>query len=102
MPCFGGGQMEEDTREGQCIEAALCGILSFIESSGELASSFLVSVNWKEAGVTQQWVEGWWEAHKEKDKRRRVYEEAERKRALVRLEAIQKLTPEERAALGIR
>jgi len=43
----------------------------------------------------------WWEKHQKEDERRLAMERAERKKNRLRKQAISKLTPEERKALGL-
>jgi hypothetical protein len=91
------------------LEAALCGILSSIESlteHGELSvAAVLSSVDWQEAGVNRNKVSNWWREHKATDKLRRerearAVEEADRL-ARLRDGALAKLTPAEMIALGL-
>lgn len=49
-----------------------------------------------------QWAQQWWLLHKMKDAEERDRERQERERLEERARALAKLTPEERAALGIR
>ena len=97
----------------QCmrVEAMLCAILSVHESLGTLGIH-LIHVDWNEAGVTEAEFEAWWEDHKAKDQARKEAEkrvaefhvreaEAREVRERIRTEALSKLTPEERQALGV-
>ena len=43
----------------------------------------------------------WWAAHQEKDRARRRAEQAAKLKRQVKLQALAKLTPEERKALGL-
>lgn len=99
MPCtvqeYGSGPSREDLE----IRASWCAILTVLENSGML-ESVLTACDWKEAGVTKAEVLKWWAEHKEQDRKRRAWERADRKKREVKKQALAKLTPEERKALG--
>lgn len=91
-------------------DAMLCGVLSsiykldgYIQNTMILQDYFSNSVgewfNEAEAGVTWDSVQQWWTDHKLKDEARKAVEAAERERK--REAALAKLTPEERALLGV-
>lgn len=97
----------------QKVEAILCAICSRFQSiidastlntsdTDAIFDSVLLSgVDWEEAGVTKEEAQTWWDSYKELDRRRREQEELDRENARKREEALSKLTPEERALLGI-
>ncbi len=111
MPC----RVEEDweprkeTRHDMTIddfEAVLCGLFTAMEKhpvSGEnMLDLWLSNVDWKEAGVQRREVKTWWRKHKAEDERRRRLEAEERRKAELKASALNKLTAEERAALGLK
>lgn len=67
------------------LTAALCATMTFIEAQG-LRSAFLSNTDWTEVGLPKKSFMAIWEAHKQEDMKRR---------------ALEKLTPEEREALGL-
>lgn len=101
MPCSDGGPSNEQVRDQRNIPAMLCALATALEDSG-LLDSVLETVDYNEGGITRQWFDYWWADHKVEDQRRRA-QERERKEAIIRrAAALNKLTPEERAALGVR
>lgn len=88
------------------LEATLCAVFTVLESIGEVSGNKLqkvvMQINWLDAGVDSRKVHNWWKSHKEADNRRRAYEEAERQKTELRNAALNKLTPEERKALGLK
>ena len=101
MPCTDGGPSAEQVFEARAMPAVLCAVFTELDRTGELAA-LLSMCDWTEAGVTGEWVRLWWENHKAQDARRRDYERQVAARARLRAEAIGRLTPEERDALGVR
>ncbi len=102
MPCLSSQGMYDHTdsearRKVEKLEAMLCAL---IRMTG--LEEALEKADWKEAGVGGQELKSWWHEHQRKDvdrrNRERLAAEAEQRRK----EALAKLTPEERAALGIR
>lgn len=118
MPCYDGRDSSEILREeaerfaklanhSEKIEAALCAILTKLEKDN-LFATVMNDVDWKEAGISQRFVDTWWVNHKAYDEQRRHLEEEvrlrnaekeERKRR--KQEVLAKLTPEERKILGV-
>lgn len=90
------------------FEAALCGILDAVERYGNdttlegRVKMLFDRVDWDEAGISRRTVEVWWHNHKQDDAERRAREAAERRKEELRASGLSKLTPEERAALGIK
>jgi hypothetical protein len=110
MPCSDGGWSDEvrvssdEVAEHRMLEASMCGILTVLEKQfkdGSL-SHILNTVDWQEAGVKRKTLEAWWKAHKKKDEERRAREEAARRKEELKASGLSKLTPEEKAALGIK
>ena len=52
-------------------------------------------------GTVPDWAKGWWDEHKKADASRIVREQEAKRASEVRQRAIDKLTPEERAELGV-
>lgn len=106
MPCRDPVDWDEPRvtkRHGLAIEdfeAVLCGILTVLEKEERLFG--LDDVDWTEVGVKQKTVETWWKAHKLEDIARRKQEKAEKRMKELRVAALAKLTPEEKAVLGIK
>jgi hypothetical protein len=96
MPCYtpDPGPSPEEILESK-MPAVLCGVLS------KHGASILDGLDWKEIGVTKDEAFRWWDQHKRKDasrkKREAEYEAARTKRNA----ALAKLTPEERAIIGV-
>lgn len=99
---------QPETRHGMRIEdfeAVLCGLFTALEGNeqaNDMLPLWLRNVDWKEAGVTRKKVATWWKRHKAEDEARRVREAAEKHKAELKAAALAKLTPEEKAALGIK
>lgn len=100
MPCSDGGPSYEQTQEPRRVAAVLCGILTHIEAKMKL-DVFLAGLDWEEIGITQAWAEGWWAEHKAEDVRRRAWEAEANRVAEIRAAALNRLTPDERRALGV-
>jgi len=109
MPCSDGGYSDEvrvsrdEVQEHTMLEAAMCGILTVLaknDSNNDL-DYFFKNVDWKEAGVKRKTLEMWWRKHKKQDEERRAREAAARNKEQLKASAINKLTAEERAALGL-
>lgn len=106
MPCRTEGPYEPyDSRQRLTslvanLSAALCAVLTVVEANGEIDDLFN-AVDYKEAGIPEGFIREWWAKHQEEDRirKQREKEEAERKR--LRQKALEKLTPKERAALGV-
>lgn len=97
-PCVGGPSYDQQM-EPKRLRAALCGILAVLEGRDAIYE-VLDNVDWEEAGVTQDWVFGWWAEHQEADRRRRKREALVEHDNELRTSAIAKLTPEELRALS--
>lgn len=95
------------------LEAMLCGVMSSISyldgyngatinMEGRTAGLYQLvhdNFNETESGVTWYQLEEWWAEHKAEDERRKAAEQVIL--AVKRRKALAKLTPEERALLGI-
>lgn len=123
MPCSDGGYTAEQQdkinakerkaeREKRMIAAMLCAICTALESSGKPGMKginrlpkILDKVDWEEAGVKRTEFAVWWDRHKEEDRIRRDAEAAQKKQAQdedrQKAAALAKLTPRERALLGL-
>lgn len=91
MPCSDGrvDDCSEERRWLQAATRAACEALNVLESHNLI-------------GELPGFAERWWTAHKAADAARMKREREELDRLRMRTEAIKKLTPEEKAALGIR
>lgn len=98
MPCRVDGPFS-DAEQGypRALKAAMCGILSALD--GEALDQLLGQVDWSEAGVTREWLVGWWAEHKREDAARRNREAMEATRERLAGQAWAKLTHDEKAAL---
>jgi hypothetical protein len=100
-----------EERHGMTIaafEAAMCGLFTAIEKSGNDTTPegrlkmMLEKVDWGEVGVKRKTVEIWWKKHKAEDEERRARERAARRKEELKASGLSKLTPEEKVALGIK
>lgn len=66
MPCYD----PRDADENKAVEAMLCATLTLLENTGGM-NQLKRLLDWKEAGITQEWFEDWWERHKRYDSLRR-------------------------------
>jgi hypothetical protein len=102
MPCTDGGVPYGPTREevlDSKAPAMLCGLIGALEKSDFLDA--LDRIDWKEAGVSRAEFNAWWKQHREQDEDRRVREAEKAIKEKAKKEALAKLTPEERKALGV-
>ena len=90
MPCrvddFGTTDTERYRDEANKVTRMLCTMCEVYEKAGFAIPGSIV---------------GWWEKHQEVDRKRREAEEKERLRKLLKKNALNKLTSEERKALGL-
>lgn len=93
-----------ERKELKMLEAAMCGILTVLENHAAVPpiDEVFAFVDWKEAGVSRAELERWWYVHKAADAVRRAREEAERVKAELKKSALDKLTDEEKQALGLK
>ena len=101
MPCSDGGPSAEQVREERGTPAVWCAVMRVLEAEGILGR-VLDSCDWDEAGVTREEAVGWWAGHKRRDAERRAWEADARRKEELAAHARQKLSPEEREALGLR
>lgn len=90
MPCSDGApsreQLERENRDHQTMTRLACDRCREIEARG---------------GVVPEWAREWWQEHKRRDAERLRRDAQGRREAEIRKNAIAKLTPEERAELGV-
>lgn len=96
MPCYTPdyGPTDAEILERK-IPAVLCAIL---RAHGP---SVLDGVDWKEAGVSHAEFSKWWKCHEQEDAERRRREAEYQTVRTKRADALAKLTPEERAIIGV-
>ena len=87
-------------------QSVLCGILTAAKQKAERTGYkevelLLDEVDWEEVGVKRAHVVNWWKAHQKEDENRRKREAERREKERLRQSAIEKLTDEERKALGL-
>ncbi len=82
------------------LQAMLCGIVKVLARKNTLNPT-LAAVDWTDAGVTRLEFEQWWEVHQQHDIARQKYEAKQRLQEKYRVDALKKLSPEERVALGV-
>lgn len=102
MPCFDGRENERivepaDYQHLKRLEAVLCAV---VRARG--IQAVLDSTVFEECGVSKDYVSKWWARHIEEDNRRYRQEQETAKRKSLRASALNKLTAEELAALGIK
>ena len=90
------------------LEAALCSILSYYdgpwkqEFKGKGVPNLLSKLDYEEAGISREWIEQWWVSHQEEDRKRKDKELKSLAKQKAKINALNKLTAEERKLLGIR
>lgn len=98
MACTDGGVPYPPTRE-ELLDAKvptpmLCAIMRVLSLPER--KSLLTAIDWEEAGITRAEFEEWWATHKRRDEELNTAA----KRKALREQALAKLTPAERRALG--
>ena len=108
MPCNDGGDIHpvdayHTRKELEFVEAILCAVLTAIEKRwGSLRDSFLYEyMDFRDAGFTEKQMLHWWDKHKARDAERRKRENEAAQKEKLKKQALAKLTPAERKALGI-
>ncbi len=93
MPCTDGGPTydEINTSTIKNLEKMLCYVLTRLKNKDSLSTVL------KE----NEELSNWWEQHQEEDKIRIKNEEAKIKQKNLKKKALKKLSPQERAALGL-
>lgn len=111
MPCINDTPQEELgelERQNQRLTGALCAALRSLHAlytrteqipAMDISCADLM-VNLEHSGVNARWLKDWWHRHLEMDQVRREQASAAEARARLRDQALAKLTPAERAALG--
>ena len=91
MPCRDGGPTLESEQQSKIhdLTRMLCSVLEMVESEHML-------------GNIHGEVHAWWDRHKKEDIERKRQESARRTAQEKKLEALSKLTPEERRLLGLQ
>lgn len=94
MPCNDGPRLEDELRERNThLAQMLCWLMNRLE--GHHAEWTAKALN------TNHMLKMWWKEHKRLDAERKQLEEAKVKAEQVRQQAIAKLSPSERRALGL-
>jgi hypothetical protein len=92
-------------------DAMLCGIVHAVKNDAgrNYMATIEREVDWEEAGVSFEDFTAWWAAHQKVDKARRDKESRARRAAMAAAEKesarralLARLTPEERALLGVK
>lgn len=98
MPCMCDGYEEQERRESHTelvrLRATVCAML-------RVDPSLIDRLDYQEAGITHPWLVSWWNSHLAADEQRSREERNRRAKARLRAAALAKLTPQERAALGV-
>lgn len=105
MPCVSGPSYEEeraDRRTAVIPGAALCALLrvTSIADAVTLAQARSL-IDWYRAGISAQEFSTWWHDHQEEDEARERREAEKKASDKRRADALAKLTPAERADLGL-
>lgn len=103
MPCYDGpdnssnyrSDVEFYSKKMNFFEAVACMLMKHV-SDGQLTKQ-----DYKNAGVTREAVDAWWKQHREEDAKRIAEEKEEARIEKIRTKAINKLTKDEREALGL-
>lgn len=99
MPCNSGPYPDDDytyRKRIEKLEAMLCALCRVVDIADALAH-----IDWKEAGITEKDFRDWWQEHQRRDIARREGELARERQAKLKRDALAKLTPDERKALGL-
>jgi hypothetical protein len=104
MPCYDDRDniryVETEKEHDGKMAARLCAVFTVLEAKGTLMQT-LKEASWPEAGVTAKGTLRWWEDHKRLDLERKRREREDRERYRDKQNALKKLTPAERKALGL-
>ena len=104
MPCTDGGVPYPPTREEK-LDAkvpipALCAFLRVL--SPILYLQALDLIDWTEAGIRREEFVEWWKMHQERDRLRQRQARSDKVQENIRKQALAKLSPAERDALGLK
>lgn len=88
-------------KEASLTKAALCAVLHAMFAKGIHPFEDPV-IDWKEAGVTKKELRTWWINHLREDEVRKEREAKEKQLKEEKRAALAKLTPKERALLGLK
>lgn len=102
MPCSDGGIPYPPSKEellDRQTPAMLCAIFSALSPTQR--ANAMQEADWTEAGVSLKEFSDWWKMHQVRDSERRAQEARQKKAAEARAEAMSKLSPAERKALGL-
>ena len=101
MPCTDGGIPYPPTREEilnkQVPMAVLCAVVT---NFGVAHIAEIVRATAKQSGVSETDFRAWWMMHSARDQQRKAHEAYDRKQRTLKAQALAKLTPAERKALG--
>ena len=104
MPCRDDGPSDSEVVSSQhkriiLLEAFLCGVLRSAIRIRKL-EEIIKHIDYNEGGFTVEELIKWWENHKKKDEERKAEEARIKKQKELKKKALNKLTEEERRALG--
>ena len=101
MPCSDGGptheQLQKARREAEVAKAGLCMMLSIYG-----IPTISHADAYKESGISRVELMRWWGQHQKEDERRRKREAEQKKKRELQKLALNKLSPEEKKALGLQ
>jgi hypothetical protein len=114
MPCYEPNQDDiaraEYSARCQRIEAVLCAVTTWLsqQSGGVYANpwsmldEFMLKVDWSEVGVSKKFFQQWWKEHQQRDVENQRQKKQQARLEQRRQRALNKLTPRERRALGLK
>lgn len=107
MPCYDSRDHDGSATEALrarvvFMEAALCATLNALRRINLIHADPLDSIDYVEAGIAKKDLNRWWQEHIAKDEARKIREEADRQRKVLREDALAKLSDEEKKVLGLK
>lgn len=108
MPCISGPSYPETDQTSVFLDAACCALWNTLQLMQLSDEDIISRIDFAEAGISEADLRAWRQRHRARDEARRQAEALRieqarlaREREAIAQAALQKLTPEERAALGL-
>ena len=107
MPCYDAGYTAKELRgfdqeKIKFLESCLCAVLTSIgKQQSNIERKLLKDIDWEEAGISEADLIRWWRDHQYADSCRKELEKKKQRQNELKTSGINKLTAEEREALGL-